>query len=279
MDIIKTDQLLQFTLATAGQEDFENQELGPVHLIKYIYLADLEHAKHCNGITYTSLPWIFHHFGPWSNEAYLRIEPALQAIKAEKRIIENHEFDSEFILDHKETGFSGKNRFLDLEFIRWYIINDKLYNRLETQLPLIITTSIQKYVHEFNAITEDLLHFVYKTWPMLRAKPGDMLDFSIPDYIINENKEYNIPDMLSAKQKKKKRNAVEALKKEFRKKLEKKKRKPKLRFNLPLYDDVYYEGLKMLDSLAGEEIKTIKGIARFSDDIWKSKARFDPDVP
>ena len=265
-DIIKIDQLLQFILATAGQEDFKSRELGPIHLIKYMYLADLEHAEHCNGLTYTSLPWKFHHFGPWSNEVYLRIEPALQAVGAGKKIVE---------LKNPEYG-SG--------FIRWSVINDELYNRLERRLPLIVTGSVQKYVHRFNAVTEDLLHFVYETWPMLRAKPGDMLDFSIPDYIRKENKGYsdvtgNIPDKLSVRQKKKKRHAVDALKKEFRKKLENKKRKPKLRFSPPPYDDTYFEGLKILDSLAGEEIKTIKGIVRFSDDIWKSKARFDPDVP
>ncbi len=30
-DIIKIDQLLQFILATAGQEDFKSRELGLVH--------------------------------------------------------------------------------------------------------------------------------------------------------------------------------------------------------------------------------------------------------
>lgn len=265
-NILKIDQLLQFILATAGQEDFYSRELGPIHLIKYIYLADLEYAEHHNGITYTALPWKFHHFGPWSNEAYLRIDPALFEIGAEKKVIE--------LATHEYNG----------DFIRWLTTDDELYNSLEKQLPLIITTSVQKYVHRFNAVTEDLLHFVYKTWPMLRAKPGDLLDFSIPDYLKKENKEYsdaigNISDELSIKQIKKKKQAIDALKIEFRKKLENKKRKAKLLFSPPPYDDIYFEGMRTLDSLAGEEIKTLKGIVRFSDDIWKSKARFDPDVP
>jgi hypothetical protein len=265
-NIIKIDRLLQFILATAGQEDFYCRELGPIHLIKYIYLADLEHAELHNGITYTALPWKFHHFGPWSVEAYSRIEPALFEVGAEKKVIEstNPEYDN--------------------DFIRWLITDDELYNRLEKQLPLIITTSVQKYVHRFNAVTEDLLHFVYKTRPMLRAKPGDLLDFSIPDYIKKDDKGYSdvigkFPDELTAKQMKKKKQAIDALKYEFRKKLENRKRKPKLLFSPPPYDDIYVEGLKTLDSLAGEEIKTLKGIVHFTDDIWKSKARFDPDVP
>ncbi len=259
-NIIKIDRLLQFILATAGQEDFNFQELGNIHLIKYIYLADLEHAQHYNGIPYTSLIWKFHHFGPWCDEAYLRIEPALEAIGANKNIIESENYD---------------------EFIRWSVIDDELYNRLESELPLVITSCIQKYVHKFNAITSDLLDFVYKTFPMLRAKPGDVLDFNIPDYV-KKIKEYsNVitdkPDELSAKQKKNKKQAIEALKKKFGGKLENRKKEPKLRFNPP-YDDIYFEGLKTLDSLAGEEIKTLSGVVSFSDDIWESKARFDPDV-
>ncbi|MDM8526416.1 hypothetical protein QUF80_23815 [Desulfococcaceae bacterium HSG8] len=231
-------------------------------MIKYIYLTDLEHAEHYNGITYTSLPWKFHHFGPWCNEACLRIEPALFAIGAEKKVIELEKPD-----------YHG-------EFVRWFINNDEVYNKLERQLPLVITTSVQKYVHKFNAITEDILHFVYKTWPMLRAKPGDILDFGIPDYIKkNSDVTKSIPDNLSVRQKKKKKQAIDALKEKFRKKLEDKKKKPKLRFSPPPYDDIYLEGLKTLDSLAGEQIKTLKGTVSFSDDIWKSEARSDPDVP
>lgn len=263
MDIEKIDRLLQFILATAGQEDFESRQLGPIHLIKYVYLADLDHAKHYNGQTYTTLPWKFHHFGPWCNEAYLRIEPALLSICAEKRVIESDKAD-----------YDGK-------FIRWYIVDDGLYERLERELPLIITNSVQRYVHKFNAETEDLLHFVYKTWPMLRAKPGDFLDFSIPDYIKNEKTEYsadNNSEKLSARQKKMKKKATNELKQKIREKLKNKKSKPKLLFNPPPYDDIYFEGVKVLDSLAGEEIKTLTGIAGFSDDIWTSKARFDPDV-
>lgn len=221
----------------------------------------MEYAQYNNGITYTSLQWKFYHFGPWCNDVYLRIEPALEAVGANKRIVE-----------WKNNGESTK----------WSVIDDGLYDRLESELPLVITTCIQKFVHRFNTITEDLLDFVYKTFPMLRAKPGDVLDFNIPDYI-KKNKEYsnvilNKPDELSVKQKKKKKQAIDVLKKKIKEKLEAKKKEPKLRFSSPLYDDIYFEGLKTLDSLAGEEIKTFSGIVSFSDDIWKSKARFDPDV-
>ncbi len=41
MDINKVDLLLKYILAAAGEEDFGNREVGPIHLIKYVYLADL----------------------------------------------------------------------------------------------------------------------------------------------------------------------------------------------------------------------------------------------
>ena len=45
MDIQKIDLLLQYALAVASEEDdFKNQRLGAIHLIKYVYLADLAYA-------------------------------------------------------------------------------------------------------------------------------------------------------------------------------------------------------------------------------------------
>lgn len=263
-NITTIDRVLQFILATAGQEDdFRDRELGPIHLIKYLYLADLTYAEKNNGETYTSLQWRFYHFGPWSKDAYLRIEPALQKIGAiQKEIPSQYEGD----------------------FVRWSIQDDQLYRQLVEELPFIITNTIQKYVHQFNRITEDLLHFVYNTWPMLRAKPGELLDFSLPTHIQAE-RTYHIEnsEMMfkeqSGRQKKKRERAIVQLKKRFQERLEAKKKKRKIKPHPPRYDDVFYEGLEILDLLAGEEIPIIReGTVRFSDDIWKSKARFDPDV-
>ncbi len=261
----KIDRILQFSLLTAGQEDFGSRELGPIHLIKYLYLADLEYAKK-QGNTYTGIPWTFHHFGPWDYGAFSRIEPALQAIGAQKKTI-----------DPLQSTY-GK------EFTRWLAVNEKLYDMLERDLPIIIRGTIQKYVHKFNAVTEDLLHYVYTTWPILNAKPGELLNFVPPDYmkkIKKQDCEQNNDDTkaLSVRQQKKKKQALQLLRSEFRKKLEAKKQKPKIRFAPPPYDDIYFDGLKVLDSLAGKGIKQTEGVASFSDDIWKSKARFDPEIP
>lgn len=78
MDSSKVDKIIQFALLVAGEEDdFRDRQLGPIHLIKYVYLADLAYAKHHDGETFTGAKWQFYKFGPWAQEVNQRIEPAL----------------------------------------------------------------------------------------------------------------------------------------------------------------------------------------------------------
>jgi hypothetical protein len=52
MDIYKVDLLLKYILAAAGQEGYGNREVGPIHLIKYVYLVDLAFAERHRGETF-----------------------------------------------------------------------------------------------------------------------------------------------------------------------------------------------------------------------------------
>ena len=82
----KIDLIVQYSLLAAGQEDdFMDRQLGPIHLVKYIYLADLSYAREKGGETFTGLKWKFHKFGPWSAAAHSSIEPALHAINANQK--------------------------------------------------------------------------------------------------------------------------------------------------------------------------------------------------
>ena len=45
MEINKVDLLLKYILASSGQEDYGNREVGPIYLIKYVYSADLAFAE------------------------------------------------------------------------------------------------------------------------------------------------------------------------------------------------------------------------------------------
>ena len=262
-NIKEIDRVLQFILATAGREDdFKDRELGPIHLIKYLYLADLAYAEEHQGATYTGVTWRFHYFGPWSNEAYTRIEPALEEIGAIcKKLPSKYEKD----------------------MVRWTIRDDDLYRRLLEELPPELIRPVKKYVHQFNGMTEDLLHFVYVTRPMLKGRPGAVLDFSVPRRLIpDKDRCADSPgatgEGLSFKQKKKKKEAIEALRKHIQDRMEVKMKRPRIKPHSPRFDEVYYEGLKTLESLAGEAIPATRGTVYFSDDIWESSARFDPDV-
>ncbi len=88
MDTKKADLLLQYVLAIAAENDeYFDRQLGPIHLIKYVYLADLAYAQQHGGQPFTEVAWRFHKFGPWSAEIFNRIEPALSEIGATKTTV------------------------------------------------------------------------------------------------------------------------------------------------------------------------------------------------
>ncbi len=51
MDINKVDLVLKYILAALGQEHYGNREVGPIHLVKYVYLSDLVFAEKYDGET------------------------------------------------------------------------------------------------------------------------------------------------------------------------------------------------------------------------------------
>lgn len=85
-------------------------------------------------------------------------------------------------------------------------------------------------------------------------------------------------DSLSARQKKKLKSKMEILRTKSAERLAA-RRKKKLVSPLitPRYDNVYYEGLEWLDSLAGEKLPDGNKKVVFSDSIWKSQARSGDD--
>lgn len=263
MNTAKIDKILQYILLVAGQEDdYKERELSSIHLIKYAYLVDLTYAETHNGNIFTDLEWKFHHFGPWAVPAFQRIEPALLQIGAKVR---------SFRSQYKEDA------------VKWSIQDDSLYHQIANDLPFQVTNAAQKYVHQFGSDTETLLHFVYGTWPMLRAKPGEQLDFSIPDYMkidqsIIEDNVSNEIQTLSVKQRKKREQARNEARGKLHAYLEKKKNEERIIFSPPPYDEIFHEALEVFEAISASDMKNTEGILYFSEDMWKSKARFDPDV-
>ena len=93
----KVSLIIQYSLLVAGQEeDYRDRDLRPIHLIKYVYLADFEFAKNHDGETYTGINWQLYNFGPYANEVYLQIEPAAHAIHAIKKTFPSDYQDQQF---------------------------------------------------------------------------------------------------------------------------------------------------------------------------------------
>lgn len=253
MDKGRVDLVLQFALLEAGRQDAPfDRELGPIHLVKYVYLADLAHASAHGGETFTGAAWRFFHYGPWAPEVHGRIKPALEAIDAnEKSIPSNYEDD----------------------FVRWSKVDDARYDEVERQLPIEVVSTLRRTVKKYGKQTSELLHHVYTTPPMLRAAPNGRLVFegvTRPEPPVDEGAALEP----TARQQKKAEARFKEAKKQVAEKLAKKKeaRAAVRGAPAPRYDDVFYAGLAWLDSLAGEPVPAA-GTATFSDNIWVAPSR------
>ncbi len=258
MDIQKTDLILQYILALASEEDeYVHRDLGDIHLIKYAYLADLS-CHNREGETFTGTRWQFYKFGPWSQELYTRIDTALVQIDAEKKTIQS--------------------QFED-DFHRWHLQDRDLADELERRLPVCVSSILKKVIHDHANDTPSLLQRVYLTEPMLRAAPGEMLEFP-------EAKEVKVrppkisPQPLSKTAQKKRKAKISEIREKIQARIAAKRdlSSRKKTFTEPRYDEVFIQGVVWLDSLAGESIPQQDGELLIAENIWKSTGRFDPDV-
>ena len=259
MDLEKVDKVVQYAIAVAAGEEFYNRELGPIHLVKYVYLADLAYAERNRGQTFTGSQWKFHHFGPWSLDVYKRLEPACSSVGAEKKSI--------------------PSAYREEDFIRWSLKDENLAELLEAKLPLTVTSEIKWAIRKFGIDTPSLLNHVYLTRPMLKAAPGEFLDFSLPEETGPvEEKE---SEKLSNKDQKRRSKILREAKTKIQQRLAEKGKTAKTEFSIrvPRYDEIFFAGCEWLYSFSAEKIEEFKGEASFSPEIWKSRTRFDPELP
>jgi len=260
IDTNKIDLLIQYALLVAGEEDnYLDRQLGPIHVIKYVYLADLSFAKRNEGKSFTGIDWQFYKFGPWSQEVNARIEPALKAINANKTTLPSDYEDEE-------------------NWIRLSFRDERLLDRKRQDIPSVITSELKKHIHKYKQDTSSLLNYVYRTKPMLHAAPNEYLNFSLVVEDTPKDKEAEVEqpllmDRLSNKKKKEFKEKMAELRKKCQEKFQEREEKLVVPSRNPKYDAVFDEGVKWLDSLAGEPFPTGEFIVMFSDDMWKSEAR------
>ena len=258
------DRVYQYSLVLAARaDDWRDQALGPIHLLKYAYLADLEHAERNDGATYTGTPWRFFHFGPWDVDAHERTALVEQA-GADKKTI------SSPYRDYDRYRFSSQRA-------------DQIEATVAAELPLGVRGLLQRAVREHGADTPGLLRHVYLTPPMLAARPNEVLDFTTAIEQVE-------PPVSTAKRDRRARTrakkrqwtaARNAAREKIRKALDKRRAEAEAAAKgpQPNYDDVFFAGLEALDRLAGEPLKPTSGTLIFDDSVWSSSQRRDPDVP
>jgi hypothetical protein len=257
----KIDQLVGYALVVASQEDdFSYRELGPIHLIKYVYIADLAFAEAHAGQTLTGVTWRFYHYGPWSEEVYERIGSAVRQLGGKERIVSSKYSD---------------------DTVRWRLdYVPGLIERLDEELPLEATRAVRQAVHSFGPDTSDLLNYIYVTPPMLRAAPGERLTFTAED--IEEPPENSHlltksepKEKLSKSAQRRRMEKVKALKERVALKLKETHDHQRLAPPTPepRLDEIFLRGAEWLNQEAGEILKPEQGEVVFSPDIWKSRAR------
>lgn len=260
-DQARTELVLQFALLVAGEEDSPyDRQLGPIHLIKYVYLADLANARRTDGEVFTGADWRFYKFGPWSNAIHEVIDPALEKIGAKKL---------KFASDYGED-----------DWVRYSVRDDCLLTEKGRSIPAWIALELRRDVHKFGKDTPALLDYVYKTKPMLSASPNDYLDFSLEadssTEMMRERQQLRV-DRLSARKRKRFRERLRKLRNEQQKN---KTARPNLLDPVasPRHDDIYEEGLAWLDQLAGPPLESGDCLAEFSGEVWNSPTRKGGDV-
>jgi hypothetical protein len=144
----RIDQIIIFSLLEANREDDPwDRELGPIHLVKYVYLADLAYSEYHNGKTYTEVPWRFYHYGAWAEEVYLMIDPVIESIGADIKKISSPKLED--------------------DFFRYSCSDDYRYDEIFNSLPFEITGVLKNAIHQYGKDTAELLHYVYRTRPMI----------------------------------------------------------------------------------------------------------------
>lgn len=264
MDADRIDNLIAYALATAGNQDYPRPELGQIHLIKYLYLADMAYAERHGGQTYTGLAWKFHHFGPWSVDAWSRINPVVTKLGARTRNISTARGD---------------------EFIRYSLLGDpaKIISTLDSTLPWEVSRSIQNAVRKYGEDTKTLLHYVYSTPPMLNAAPGDILSFPFSSArAVSQTSHDSViqAQELTRKQEKKQEATIADLKSRIQASLAHKKssRPSTAEYYEPRYDDTFAHGQQWLDEMACGQYSPSEGTLIVDDSLWKSASRHDPDL-
>jgi len=151
----KVLDLIKYIVCYASDREIQ---LTAVRLVKFLYLADLYHARFFGGETYTKFPWAFVHYGPYCREAMVGIDEARR-----KGII---------------SGMTYESKYGDKDYTL-FTCHDNNYEDIRKTFPIEMITELHFCIKKYGDDTAQLLDYVYfETEPMMDVKKGDRLDFS-----------------------------------------------------------------------------------------------------
>lgn len=127
-------------------------------LVKFLYLADLQHARYKGGRTLTGWRWRTKSFGPFASEARQLFDEGVRAgWLLQSGATEEDEDDDE-----------GRAVFYDVAHADVTLLE-----------PLPLLGKVREWIKQYGDSTSNLLRFVYgHTEPMEVAKDGEDLDFT-----------------------------------------------------------------------------------------------------
>jgi hypothetical protein len=153
--VIDPENLVSFIAEEASARD---ELLSPIRLVKFLYLADVYHARYQGGRTLTGWPWRFVYYGPYCREAMAAIDLACSRGLLTTKPYRSR-YDQE---EHVLYGGSGQN-----------------VTSLKSTLPLSVAGSLSAAIARWGSDTQGLLDHVYfDTEPMKDVTRGSVLDFS-----------------------------------------------------------------------------------------------------
>ncbi len=260
----RIDALLVYILLEAQKsDDFKERSLGPIHFIKYVYLADLAYAETHNGETFTGIQWQFYYYGPWDVELWKYIEPSLASSGVQA---------TRFPSDYEST-----------DAIRWSGTFDNTLKSIAANLFIELQGVLSKAIRCFSNYTPELLNYVYNTPPMLKAAPQEFLDFLPTGWRFDASQSAIFikkqEPALKYKEEKKikawKEKASATLRAKIAERIEQ-RRQREVSLAPPIYDNVYFESVALLDAEMGEPLDEGNIKVTVLDDVWKSGVRNDP---
>jgi len=254
----KISLILRYALLVAGQEDHPyDRQLGPIHLIKYVYLTDMEYARYNAGQTFTGVDWTFYNFGPWSPFVHDEVDRSLSRWDAKKTML--------------------PSKFGEDDYTRWSIdFDQQLFDTLKAEFPMEARHAVATYIHNYTNDTSALLHFVYATLPILKAAPGEHLDFSVMVASQRQEQPDNFTPMLARLSKEKVKlinERMRELRESFAQRMQQRSISRPPRPTTVPDEEIFTQGVKWLETLAGADFPKEGAEVTFSNQVWKSEFR------